>query len=307
MNLYGNVLFDEKMDDIDFEQVEKILKRPIVKPRYRVSVLNPDESIDYIIPEHDIPQDGISYTEEYQNGQRKNVTLKLINDHGKYTPSINGIWLTTKFRLDIGIEIRNKIIWFPKGVYIMGDVSLTHHDSDRTITSQLKDKYAIFVEKKYVEKMEKESFDILERVRNLTNITKLPITISLGISYSEDSLEERYNAGSSALDIALGRGGDQAVVKKDKKYDFVGGSNIGLEKTSKVKARTMAQAIRELVEESEKVYVVGHRNSDLDCIGASIGIAKIAKYLGKPVNIIVDAKCNASTEGVIENIKYDDE
>ena len=110
MNLYGNVLFDEKMDDIDFEQVEKILKRPIVKPRYRVSVLNPDESIDYIIPEHDIPQDGISYTEEYQNGQRKNVTLKLINDHGKYTPSINGIWLTTKFRLDIGIEIRNKII-----------------------------------------------------------------------------------------------------------------------------------------------------------------------------------------------------
>lgn len=170
-----------------------------------------------------------------------------------------------------------------------------------------KDKYAIFVEKKYVEKMEKESFDILERVRNLTNITKLPITISLGISYSEESLEERYNAGSSALDIALGRGGDQAVVKKDKKYDFFGGSNIGLEKTSKVKARTMAQAIRELVEKSEKVYVVGHRNSDLDCIGASIGIAKIAKYLGKPVNIIVDAKCNASTEGVIEKIKYDDE
>ena len=69
MNLYGNVLFDdfgEKVNDVDFEQVEKILKRPIVKPRYRVSVLNPDESIDYIIPENDIPQDGISYTEEYQ-------------------------------------------------------------------------------------------------------------------------------------------------------------------------------------------------------------------------------------------------
>ena len=147
MNLYGNVLFDEfgeKVNNVDFEQVEKILKRPIVKPRYRVSVLNPDESIDYIIPENDIPQDGISYTEEYQNGQRKNVTLKLINDHGKYTPSINGIWLTTKFRLDVGIEIRNRIIWFPKGVYIMGDVSLTHYDSDRTITIQLKDKYAIF-------------------------------------------------------------------------------------------------------------------------------------------------------------------
>ena len=128
----------------------------------------------------------------------------------------------------------------------------------------------------------------------------------MGISYSEETLEDRYNAGQSALDIALGRGGDQAVVKKDKKYDFFGGSNVGLEKMSKVKARAMAQAIRELIEKSEKVYVMGHRNSDIDCIGAAIGIVKIAKYLGKPVNIVVDAKCNASTEALIEKIKYDE-
>lgn len=167
-----------------------------------------------------------------------------------------------------------------------------------------KDKYAIFIEKKFIDKMEESSFDILERVRNVTKITKLPITVSLGVSYSEDTLEERYNAGSSALDIALGRGGDQAVVKKDKKYDFFGGSNIGLEKTSKVKARTMAQAIRELIEKSEKVYVMGHRNSDIDCIGAAIGIAKIAKFLNKPVNIVVDAKCNNSAEATIRKIQY---
>lgn len=169
-----------------------------------------------------------------------------------------------------------------------------------------KDKYAIFIEKKYIEKMEEASFDILERVRNVTNITKLPITVSLGISYSEDNLEDRYNSGSSALDIALGRGGDQAVVKKDKKYDFFGGSNIGLEKTSKVKARTMAQAIRELIEKSEKVYVVGHRNSDIDCLGSAIGIAKMAKFLDKPITVVVDSKCNASTEAIIEKIKYDE-
>ena len=169
-----------------------------------------------------------------------------------------------------------------------------------------KDKYAIFIEKKYVDKMEETSFDILERVRNVTKITKLPITVSLGVSYNEDTLEDRYNAGSSALDIALGRGGDQAVVKKDKKYDFFGGSNLGLEKTSKVKARTMAQAIRELIEKSEKVYVVGHRNSDIDCVGAAIGICKIAKYLDKPVNVVIDAKCNASTQAVIDKIKNDE-
>lgn len=167
-----------------------------------------------------------------------------------------------------------------------------------------KDKYAIFIEKRFIDKMEESSFDILERVRNVTKITKLPITVSLGISYSEETLEERYNAGTSALDIALGRGGDQAVVKKDKKYDFFGGSNIGLEKTSKVKARAMAQAIKELIEKSEKVYVMGHRNSDVDCIGSAIGIAKIAKFLNKPVNIVVDAKCNASADATIKKIQY---
>ena len=170
-----------------------------------------------------------------------------------------------------------------------------------------KDKYAIFVEKKFIDKMEDASFDILERVRNCTKLTKLPITVSLGVSYSEDTLEDRYNAGSSALDIALGRGGDQAVVKKDKKYDFFGGSNAGLEKISKVKARAMAQAFRELVEKSENVYVCGHRNSDLDCIGAAIGVAKIAKYLGKEVKVVVDGKPNATTHGVIEKIQYSDE
>lgn len=144
MEVFGNILLNDTINDIDFEQVENILKRPVIKPRYRVSVLNPDESIDYVIPETDIPIDGINFTEEYQNGQRKNVTLQLINENGKYTPSINGIWLTTKFKLDIGILVKNGIVWFPKGIYIMGDVNLTNQDSNKTVSIQLKDKYAIF-------------------------------------------------------------------------------------------------------------------------------------------------------------------
>ena len=144
IEVYGNKLLNSEISEIDFEYVEKILKRPIIKPRYRISVLNPDESIDYVIPDYDIPIDGIEFTEEYQNGQRRNITLKLINKGGKYTPSINGIWLTTKFSFEVGIAIKDKIIWFPKGIYIMGDISLTNQDSEKTITIQLKDKYAVF-------------------------------------------------------------------------------------------------------------------------------------------------------------------
>lgn len=170
-----------------------------------------------------------------------------------------------------------------------------------------KDRFVIFIEKQYVDEMEKNSFNILEKVKTISSDTKLPITISIGLSYSENTLDERYNASSSALDIALGRGGDQAVVKKDKKFDFFGGSNIGLEKTSRVRARTIAQALKEVMQKSDKVYIIGHKNTDIDCIGAAIGVYKIAKSLEKEVNIVIDAKSNSSTKNVIEKIKAQEE
>ena len=166
-----------------------------------------------------------------------------------------------------------------------------------------KDKYVVFVEKQHVDQMEKNTFEILERVKNITDKTKLPITVSLGMSYSESSLDERYMASSSALDIALGRGGDQVVIKKDKKFNFYGGSNLGLEKTSRVRARTIAQALKELMEKSDKVYIMGHKNTDIDCIGASVGVYKIAKSLKKEAFILTDTKFSSSTKLVVNKVK----
>lgn len=144
MEVFGNILL-EQGENINFDILEKILKRPFIKPRYRISVLNPDETINYEIPKEDIPEGGINYTEEYQNGQRRNVTLKLINQDGKYIPNINGLWVNTKFKLDVGIEItKNNVVWFPKGIYIMGNVNLNVNQSDKYISIQLLDKYAIF-------------------------------------------------------------------------------------------------------------------------------------------------------------------
>jgi hypothetical protein len=139
-----------------------------------VSVLNPDETVNYVIPDMDIPSDGISYTEEYQNGQRRNITLKLINANKKYTPSINGLWLTTKFSLDIGLAIKNEVIWFPRGVYVMGDVNLTHLGSDNTVSIQLKDKYSIFegkmgtLENAYEIQAGSNIEEVLQSIRNFS-------------------------------------------------------------------------------------------------------------------------------------------
>lgn len=143
MEIFGDVLL-EQGSDIEFTYLKKLIERPFIKPRYRLSVLTPNEQVDYVIPDSDIVQGSLSYTENYQNGQRRNVSVQLINNNKKYTPSVNGIWISTKFRLDVGLEVGNEIIWFPKGIYILGNVELTRNNSEKLVTYQLQDKYAIF-------------------------------------------------------------------------------------------------------------------------------------------------------------------
>ena len=147
--VFGDIILSEDINDlnVDYQLLEKLIKRTFIKPLYRVSILNPDESVNHIIDSRDILEDGISYNEEYQNGQRRSVTLKLANPHGQYSPSINGIWLDAKFSLDVGLVYGKRIIWFPKGVYVTGDVTSTDNDSEKVVSIQLKDKYAVFESK----------------------------------------------------------------------------------------------------------------------------------------------------------------
>lgn len=186
---------------------------------------------------------------------------------------------------------------------IANEIASWVSENKGVITLIDKDRYVMFVEKQYIDDMEKNQFEILERVRNITDETKLPITISIGFSHNESTLEDRYKASNSALDIALGRGGDQVVLKKDKKFDFYGGSNLGLEKTSRVRSRTIAQALREIMLKCDKVYIMGHKNSDIDCIGSAVGLYKMATALEKEASIIIDTKYNSSSKTIIEKLK----
>lgn len=140
---YGEVLRLVDSTNINMKILTNVLKRPIIKPRFRLFVLNPDETINYEIPEEDIIKNSGNFTENYQNGQRKNVNLNLINIDGKYTPNINTIWVHTRFRLDVGVEFNNQVYWFPRGVYILGNPSASHNNSDKQITLTLVDKFAV--------------------------------------------------------------------------------------------------------------------------------------------------------------------
>lgn len=128
----------------------------------------------------------------------------------------------------------------------------------------------------------------------------------MAISNEGDTNYEKYKSAQTAMDIVLGRGGDQAVIRENEKYTFLGGRTLEVEKRTKVKARTVARALEQIIEESENVIIMGHTNPDIDCIGSSLGIYRLAKTLNKEVNI-VNTVTGISIDSFIENIKSEEE
>lgn len=156
-----------------------------------------------------------------------------------------------------------------------------------------KDKYVLIVQKSDLDKMIESRFDVLDKTREVTTNTRASVTLSIGISTMETTLEKAEKDARQALDMALGRGGDQAVIKTvEGGYEFFGGFSKGIEKRTKVKTRIVASALVELIKSSHNVLIMGHKFADLDCLGSSIGMAKAIQCLKKPVHIVLDTRRN---------------
>ncbi|MDU2065096.1 MAG: DHH family phosphoesterase [Sporomusaceae bacterium] len=144
-----------------------------------------------------------------------------------------------------------------------------------------------------LEKLLQDRFEILDQIRSIQGGNKIPLTLSIGVASGEESLSELDERAQACLDLALGRGGDQAAVRIDGKVQFYGGKTKAIEKNTRVKARMVAQAIRETIGDAELVLVMGHVAEDFDSLGAALGVAKMARVLKKPVHIIVSPACMA--------------
>ncbi len=149
-------------------------------------------------------------------------------------------------------------------------------------------KYVAIVEEKYLRKMEEGRFSVLDKARKILTSEELPVTLSIGVARGDYSLDKLNEISLQALEMALGRGGDQAAVKNINGYEFYGGYAKGVEKRTKVKTRVIAAALADLMENCGNVIVMGHRFGDLDCIGAATGMAKAARDLGKDTHIVVN-------------------
>jgi cyclic-di-AMP phosphodiesterase len=157
--------------------------------------------------------------------------------------------------------------------------------------------------------LEKAKFEILDDVRELITDQNVPLTLSFGIGVGPVSLPELGELSQSSLDLALGRGGDQVAIKDDSgKVRFYGGKTNPMEKRTRVRARVISHAMKELVQESEKVLIMGHKSPDMDSVGASIGILKIAQANDKKAAIVLDPDdIDTGVQRMVEEIEKDED
>ena len=159
---------------------------------------------------------------------------------------------------------------------------------DAIIKKLEKDKYIIVFQQKYLQQLQNNKFVILEEVRGVNIGNDMSVTISIGIGVGADNYQRGYEYARAAIDLALGRGGDQAVIKDGERLYYYGGKSVQVEKNTRVKARVKAHALKEFVEGKSKVIVMGHSIGDVDCFGAAIGIYRIAKTLNKKAHIVIN-------------------
>ena len=161
-------------------------------------------------------------------------------------------------------------------------------------------------EYKYLKEIKENKFGILDQIKEINVEAGIQLTLSIAISTDGETNYEKYKTALESMDIVLGRGGDQAVIKEDGKYVFFGGRTEEIEKRTKVKARTVAHALENLIKESENVLIMGHSNGDIDSMGSSLGVYRLAKTLEKEVNI-VNNTYGMTLSKFIEELEKDDE
>ena len=157
-----------------------------------------------------------------------------------------------------------------------------------------RNRYLLVFENSALEKLQTGKFSVLESIRTIVNPTGVAATISLGIGKDGASFEENYNYAMLSIEMALSRGGDQAVIKDRYNFTFYGGRTKETERHTKVKSRVVAGSLSELIAQSSEVFLMGHRMADLDAVGAAVGLLSLCRKKGKRGRIVVDLKNNAA-------------
>ena len=168
-----------------------------------------------------------------------------------------------------------------------------------------KDKFIVVFQQKYLSQLQSTKFSILDEVRSINIGNDLAVTLSISLGVNSQTYTQAYEDARMAMDLALGRGGDQAVVKDGDKIAYYGGKTQVVEKSTRVKARVKAHALREIMETKDEVVIMGHRFPDVDSLGAALGIYRLAKTLNKKAHIVIN-EATISIRPIVNNFLEND-
>lgn len=233
--------------------------------------------LETVIDEHDMMIAVYFFDEtELRNYIRENQEQKLV---------VGQIYIDNyEEAMDSVEEVRQALLV----ALIDRKINVYMQNIDAIVKKMEKDKYFFIFKQKYLSQLETTKFALLDEVRGIHIGNELAVTLSISIGAQAESFLQAYDYARVAMDLALGRGGDQAVVKSGEKIVYYGGKSQGVEKTTRVKARVKAHALREILETKDKVIVMGHKLPDVDCLGSALGIYRLSEALGKTTHIVLN-------------------
>ncbi len=303
MNLFKDMeLMNESLSDfisdVNWEEIiksskEEIFEASIAMSSYKVYT-NP-----LPVGKSNVPAEKLILFYFVDNSAYKNLDMKYTNEFP----------IVCKIEVDNFDEAMDTVPTESKPQLIASiDSSIRSYFEayDALVRKYVDDSYLVIMQYQALLDIKQKRFDILDDLRELNRENSMPITLSIGVSSFGLNFKEAYIESDSALDIALGRGGDQAVVKISDSYEFFGGKSKAVEKRNKVKARVIGEALRQLIDRSENVFVMGHKNADMDAIGAAIGVIRATLNRGKEGFIVLE-NSNPSIDNLINRMKKEEE
>lgn len=274
------------VDDILDEKKNMALEVSLYNRHYRVlyNIVKKEKKNDYIIMLYWIDNTSFTVLKNKYNDEKINICLVQVDNYDEVVNNID-----ESQRPAVIAEIDRRLNIFASRI-------------NGFIIKYKSDGYIIVFENRYLENIEVRKFDILDDIREINVGNGIPVTLSIGVGVNGKTPSQLYEFAKGAIEIALGRGGDQAVVKKIDNLSFYGGKSKAVEKRTKVKARVIAHALRQFIDQSEKVFIMGHKVGDMDSFGASIGIYSIVRSRGKEGYIVLNG-VNPSIKNIIDTIK----
>lgn len=234
------------------------------------------------------------YGEVLIQSKEKNLYIVYFND---VTYSINE---TKESVMLLEVDNLNEVIKSiddNKRPLLIAEIERTINHYGNTLGAMIKkydiNKYILSISDSVIDKEISGKFDILDIIREIDLGNEIEVTLSIGVGRGGETPAENHEYATKAKELALGRGGDQTVIKTGKDILFFGGNAKELEKRTRVKARVIAHALKNLIYESSRVYIMGHKNPDMDCLGAALGISSVVKKLGKVSKVILDNDISA--------------